>query len=248
MEWIIPATGQTFVRPCLETIPLKEVYDRVFPASKEKDGVGNDSNVITTNTDQQDRDDAAVTETAENKMARSHRNVYFYLRRHRTATSDIVLVPLLPSSILRDVLWGRSVFEFPTIYVLQVDLHRQQVEEDTATISNSSSSSTSTMLNNRRFILEEDYLKDHPDEAENEQSGENSEADEEDDYTSSEGSSSEESDDNDEDDDDEVDDKVVENDPEEESGDHQSKEAETRPSLDQSELPVHLNDRIAGSV
>lgn len=41
----------------------------------------------------------------------------FYLLRPRASSSRRVLVPLAPSTTLSDVLHGRTVLEFPTIYV-----------------------------------------------------------------------------------------------------------------------------------
>lgn len=72
----------------------------------------------------------------------SHRDQYFYLHRPRTTTKKPVLVPLLPSSALRDVLHGRTVLEFPTIYLLP--------DAPEALLAEAESSS---------FILEEDYLR-----------------------------------------------------------------------------------------
>ncbi|EED13020.1 HIT finger domain protein, putative [Talaromyces stipitatus ATCC 10500] len=175
VEWIVPATGQTIVRPCLETTPLKEAYDRVFPISNS------DRNNIPTDEQQ------SSTEKANN----SHRNVYLYLHRHRAATINIVLVPLEPSATLRDVLRGKSVLEFPSIFVLKGDL--RQLETDTE-----GGVAMSGVSGKRRFILEEVYLKDRPGEVEDEDENSGNGDEEEEDYTSSEGSSSEESSDEDE--------------------------------------------------
>ncbi|KUL83299.1 hypothetical protein ZTR_11363 [Talaromyces verruculosus] len=170
VEWIIPSTGQKMVRPCLETTPLKEAYDRVFPVPK--------SDIDNIPTDEQKPSTENINENTN-----SHRSIYFYLHRHRAATNNIVLAPLQPSATLRDVLRGRSVLEFPTIYVLNDDLRRQ--EGDTKPPDANVSTSTST--DKRKFVLEEFYLKDHPDEDKSE-SGDEEEGEE--DFTSSEGSSS----------------------------------------------------------
>lgn len=90
------------------------------------------------------------------------------------------------------------MLEFPTIYILNDDLRRQ--EGDTKLPD--ANVSTSTPTDKRKFVLEEFYLKDHPDEAESE-SGEEEEKEEEEDYTSSEGSSSDASSDDADDDEDE---------------------------------------------
>jgi hypothetical protein len=182
VEWIVPSTGQRIVRPCLEITPLKEAYDRIFPIPKS------DVNDIAT-----DEQQPSTEDIDENTY--SHRNFYFYLHRHRAATNNIVLVPLQPSATLRDALRGRSVLEFPTIYILNDDLRRQEGDTKTPV----ANVSTSTLTDKRRFILEELYLKDHPDEAE---SGSGGEEEEEEDYTSSEGPSSDASSDDDDEDED----------------------------------------------
>uniref|UniRef100_A0A093US92 Box C/D snoRNA protein 1 n=1 Tax=Talaromyces marneffei PM1 TaxID=1077442 RepID=A0A093US92_TALMA len=173
------------VRPCLETTPFKEAYDRVFPVPKS------DISDISTDEQQQLPTTGEIIDNTN-----SHRNIYFYLHRHRAATKDIVLVPLQPSATLRDVLRGRSVLEFPTIYIMSDDLRCQQEEDSKA-----AGADALTSANMGNFVLEEVYLKDHPDEAES-GSGEEEEEEEED-YTSSEGSSSDGSSDDDDDEDEE---------------------------------------------
>ncbi|EEA28897.1 hypothetical protein EYB25_000190 [Talaromyces marneffei] len=185
VEWIVPSTGQKIVRPCLETTPFKEAYDRVFPVPKS------DISDISTDEQQQLPTTGEIIDNTN-----SHRNIYFYLHRHRAATKDIVLVPLQPSATLRDVLRGRSVLEFPTIYIMSDDLRCQQEEDSKA-----AGADALTSANMGNFVLEEVYLKDHPDEAES-GSGEEEEEEEED-YTSSEGSSSDGSSDDDDDEDEE---------------------------------------------
>lgn len=180
VEWIVPSTGQKIVRPCLETIPLKEAYDRNFPAPKSE------INNIPTEEQRPSSEDI-------NMNTDSHRNIYFYLHRHRAATINIVLVPLQPSATLRDVLRGKSVLEFPTIYILNDDLHRRLRDAKTSDANMSAPS-----MNKGKFVLEEVYLRDHPDEAGSESGGE--EAEEDEDYTSSEGSSSDASSDDDDED------------------------------------------------
>lgn len=71
----------------------------------------------------------------------SHRDIYFYLHRPRTATRQPVLIPLSPSTTLTDALRGHTVLEFPTIYVLP--------------------DSPEVLLTEKReqFLLEEDYLR-----------------------------------------------------------------------------------------
>lgn len=47
-----------------------------------------------------------------------HRDLYFYLHRPRTPTKQPVLVPVGPNISFTTALRGRTVLEFPTIYVL----------------------------------------------------------------------------------------------------------------------------------
>lgn len=42
---------------------------------------------------------------------------HFFLHKPRTSSTRPVLIPITPSSSLRDILRGRTVLEFPTIYV-----------------------------------------------------------------------------------------------------------------------------------
>lgn len=69
-----------------------------------------------------------------------HRDVYFYLHRPHTGTKQTVLIPVSPSSPLRDILRGRTVSEFPTIYILP-----QSPQE-------------LSQSGHEKFLLEEEYL------------------------------------------------------------------------------------------
>jgi hypothetical protein len=75
------------------------------------------------------------------KHSTTHRELYFYLHRPRTTTKKQVLAPLSPSSTLNEVLRGRTVLEFPTIYALP-DSPKTLAGQDTSP-----------------FILEEEYLR-----------------------------------------------------------------------------------------
>jgi hypothetical protein len=75
------------------------------------------------------------------KQSTTHRNLYFYLHRPRTATKKPVLAPLSPSSTLNEVLRGRTVLEFPTIHALP---------DSPETLAGQGTSP---------FILEEEYLR-----------------------------------------------------------------------------------------
>lgn len=71
-----------------------------------------------------------------------HRNLYFYLHRPRTTTKKPVLVPLPPLAKLASVLRGRTVLEFPSIYVLPDSPETILAAKETSP-----------------FILEEEYLR-----------------------------------------------------------------------------------------
>lgn len=75
----------------------------------------------------------------------SHRDVYFYLHRPRTATKQPVLIPLVPNTTLTAALHDRVVLEFPTVYILKAPLNdeHEQTEEGS------------------KFILEKEYLRTH---------------------------------------------------------------------------------------
>ncbi|KAF1911855.1 hypothetical protein BDU57DRAFT_523909 [Ampelomyces quisqualis] len=66
-----------------------------------------------------------------------HVDCGFYLVKPRTNSSKIVLIPLIPTATIGECLNGRTVLEFPTIYVLP----------------------KSTPQLPQEFMLEEDYLK-----------------------------------------------------------------------------------------
>ncbi|KAH8425183.1 zinc finger HIT domain-containing protein [Aspergillus melleus] len=76
----------------------------------------------------------------------SHRDVFFYLHRPRTTTKQNVLIPLSPKINFTSALRGRTVLEFPTIYVLH-----------------ESPKAFNTDSENPRFLLEEEYTRTHPD-------------------------------------------------------------------------------------
>lgn len=73
----------------------------------------------------------------------SHRDIYFYLHRPRTATKQPVLIPLSPALTFTSALRNRTVLEFPTIYVLPDS-------PDTLRAANKENAS---------FLLEEEYIQ-----------------------------------------------------------------------------------------
>lgn len=72
----------------------------------------------------------------------SHRNLYFYLHRPRTATRKTVLIPVSPNARFNTVLRNRTIVEFPTVYVLE-----------------SSPQELSSKREESEFLLEEQYLQ-----------------------------------------------------------------------------------------
>ncbi|RDW61758.1 uncharacterized protein DSM5745_10430 [Aspergillus mulundensis] len=95
--------------------------------------------------------------STQNNPVTSHRNVYFYIHRPRTATKQPVLAALSPSTSLTAALKDRVVLEFPTIYILRSPLSLE--------------SSTETEESNAKYILEAEYLRTHPDENATAQTG-----------------------------------------------------------------------------
>ncbi|KAL4964955.1 zinc finger HIT domain-containing protein [Aspergillus stella-maris] len=78
----------------------------------------------------------------------SHRNMTFYIHRPRTATKQPVLCPISPSTQLKTALSGRTILEFPTIYVLQTPLSES-----------SDAGSSSKAESGGKYILESEYLR-----------------------------------------------------------------------------------------
>jgi hypothetical protein len=172
VEWITDEGTKRF--NSVETCSIAEAYDRVFPRSKEERKIRSENQPATEGgesegTAQKLESDAPesdpqstseppetqpttqegdiTTNAAEDKDKPSlHRNIYLYLHRPRTATKQQVLVPLSPRTTLADALRGRTVLEFPTIYVLRSPLNEAQSEEQ-----------------NDKYMLEKEYLRTHPD-------------------------------------------------------------------------------------
>ncbi|KAJ0422914.1 hypothetical protein BJY00DRAFT_279083 [Aspergillus carlsbadensis] len=170
VEWVTDEGTKRF--NSVETCSVAEAYDRVFPLSKEERKSRSESQQATQDEESEDTAQkpesdapesdpqptseppetqptaqATTTNTPEDKST-PHRNIYLYLHRPRTATKQQVLVPLSPRTTLADALRGRTVLEFPTIYVLRspLDEAQSQVEEQ-----------------NDKFMLEKEYLRTHPD-------------------------------------------------------------------------------------
>ncbi|KAL3487582.1 hypothetical protein BJX62DRAFT_213358 [Aspergillus germanicus] len=170
VEWVTDEGTKRF--NSVETCSVAEAYDRVFPLSKEERNIQSEIQPATEgeeseDTAQQPESDVPEsdpqstsepletqpttqegnfpTNTSDNKPT-PHRNIYLYLHRPRTATKQQVLVPLSPRTTLADALRGRTVLEFPTIYVLRSPLDEAQSEEQ-----------------NDKFMLEKEYLRTHPD-------------------------------------------------------------------------------------
>ncbi|KAL4800162.1 hypothetical protein BDV19DRAFT_353529 [Aspergillus venezuelensis] len=133
-------------------IPSKPSTDQ--PATQEQPSPTNPSN-----------------KTPASQTPQSYREKIFYIHRPRTATKQPVLCPVLPSTPLKTALQGRTVLEFPTIYVLQTPLPET-----------SDAVSASEAEFGGKYILETEYLRAQDDgdkalaaEAEADVSGDNDE-------------------------------------------------------------------------
>ncbi|KAG2417678.1 hypothetical protein HFD88_008897 [Aspergillus terreus] len=142
-----------------------EAYDRAFPLPKQEreqtvsetePQVQDESAPPSTSTNVQntapDAEDAQPnrTSTPPDRIS-SHRDLYFYLHRPRTATKQPVVIPVDPQATLASALRDRTVLEFPSIYVLP-----------------DSPETLRTTTENPSFLLEEVYLQSQP-QAEQEQ-------------------------------------------------------------------------------
>ncbi|CEL06379.1 hypothetical protein ASPCAL07484 [Aspergillus calidoustus] len=168
VEWITDEGTKRF--NSVETCSVAEAYDRVFPLSKEERKVHSENQSATQDEDSEDPTQKPesstseidpqstsepsetqptahdITTNASEDKPTPHRNIYLYLHRPRTATKQQVLVPLSPRTTLADALRGRTVLEFPTIYVLRSPLDETRSQEQ-----------------NDKFMLEKEYLRTHPD-------------------------------------------------------------------------------------
>lgn len=189
---------------------MREAYDRVFPvrgdaaAAAAVDGTKGTQNEEPEQAQIQIQAQAQAQQTeSTGEQNLSHRNVYLYLHCPRTTATatatknQIVLAPISPTATLREALRGRSVIEFPTVYVLRTALPEKEVLEE----------------GGKQFVLEEKDLQGLTDLMDHGAGVEGVDEEEEEDYTSSEGSESDEtSDEEDEDDEsDENDDEEDEN-------------------------------------
>ncbi|EAW13253.1 zinc finger HIT domain-containing protein [Aspergillus clavatus NRRL 1] len=166
VDWVSP-DGDKLTRNCLESCVLADAYDRVYPQPKDR---ADESDQKTKQEDNQvSKDDAKKKEEEGQKAPEvlstgdqpapsevptpsepaqdqaettSHRGIYLYLHRPRTATKQPVLIPLAPRSALASALRDRVVVEFPTIYALRASPEMILAEKE-----------------NPAFILEEEYLR-----------------------------------------------------------------------------------------
>lgn len=89
---------------------------------------------------QQQEETEEVSKPEADKELR-HPDFRFYLHRPRARSKLPVLIPLKESTTLAEALRGRTVLEFPTLYVLGV-------QDDIA----------------EKYVLDEQYLAEHPEE------------------------------------------------------------------------------------
>lgn len=137
VEWITP-DGERRIRTCLESCRIAEAYDRVYPLPKEcKKENTQDQRQQQEDPEQQPQPQPEVE--PESTEITSHRDMYFYLHRPRTATKQPVLIPLPPCISFTSALRRRTVLEFPTVYVL--------------------AESPDTLRGMGKFLLEEEYLQ-----------------------------------------------------------------------------------------
>lgn len=154
VEWITP-DGERRIRTCLESCRITEAYDRFYPLPKEH----KKENTQDQRQQQEDPEQQPQPQLQPEAEARpeaqqpqpevepepteitSHRDVYFYLHRPRTATKQPVLIPLPPCISFVSALRRRTVLEFPTVYVLP------------------ESPDTLRSMGTEKFLLEEEYLQ-----------------------------------------------------------------------------------------
>ncbi|KAL1955451.1 hypothetical protein VTO42DRAFT_8545 [Malbranchea cinnamomea] len=103
--------------------------------------------------------DSLASEQTQEPEPRS-KKFHFYLHRPRSRSKFPVLIPLAGSTTLTDALRGRTVLEFPTVYVLEKEL-------------------TSDGGSDAKYVLEETYLKENPEEKENNEEEESGESEDE---------------------------------------------------------------------
>ena len=172
VEWIGP-DGERKIRTCLESCHVAEAYDRFYPLPKqerkkeqEQEQTQQKSEPPTEQEQQPQPEPSKTEEPATQPQSTeqqseptpaitSHRDVYFYLHRPRTPTKQPVLIPLAPAMTLTSALRGRTVLEFPTVYIIpdSPDTIRAEDKE------------------NARFLLEDEYLQTIGPEKEEESTG-----------------------------------------------------------------------------
>lgn len=174
VEWIGP-DGERKIRTCLESCHVAEAYDRFYPLPKqerkkeqgqeqeqeqEQEQTQQKSEAPTEQEQQPQPEPATQPQPTEQQSEptpaiASHRDVYFYLHRPRTPTKQAVLIPLAPAMTLTSALRGRTVLEFPTIYILPDSPDTIRAED----------------TENARFLLEDEYLQTIGPEKEEESTG-----------------------------------------------------------------------------
>lgn len=172
VEWIGP-DGERKIRTCLESCHVAEAYDRFYPLPKQERKKEQEQEQTQqkseppTEQEQQPQPEPSKTEepatqpqpteqqSESTPAITSHRDVYFYLHRPRTPTKQPVLIPLAPAMTLTSALRGRTVLEFPTVYIIpdSPDTIRAEDKE------------------NGRFLLEDEYLQTIGPEKEEESTG-----------------------------------------------------------------------------
>lgn len=168
VEWIGP-DGERKIRTCLESCRVAEAYDRFYPLpkqerkkdqeqEKEQEQTQEPKSEPPTEQEQQPESGSEPPKTEQEPPSQpqptepqpeptpaitSHRDVYFYLHRPRTPTKQPVLIPLAPAMTLTSALRGRTVLEFPTVYILPDSPDTIRAEDKESA----------------RFLLEDEYLQ-----------------------------------------------------------------------------------------
>lgn len=168
VEWIGP-DGERKIRTCLESCRVAEAYDRFYPLPKqerkkelgqeqEQEQTQEQKSEPPTEQEQQPEPGPEPPKTEQVPPSQpqptepqpeptpaitSHRDVYFYLHRPRTPTKQPVLIPLAPAMTLTSALRGRTVLEFPTVYILPDSPDTIRAEDKEGA----------------RFLLEDEYLQ-----------------------------------------------------------------------------------------
>ena len=149
IEWINTNGSKTY-RNTLESSTLSTSYDRICPPPKTDSSAYVQVQLLGQETASVETEENLTEQPAaapDTQPHTPHRDVYFYLLRPRTGTKQPVVIPLTPDMTVTAALEGRTVLEFPTIYVLPYSPDMLRVEGE----------------RREEFMLEEEFLRMRPD-------------------------------------------------------------------------------------